>query len=104
MSLRRPLRRSPMRSPRSRAASLGLALLLAGSLPACGSGGGGGSTPLPPAPPAGSIRVVGGPGNDYAETVATYADGSTVVCGEFSDGAVFGRGEANETTLSGDGF
>jgi hypothetical protein len=45
----------------------------------------------------------GGTGTDWGAGIGTFADGSSVVVGSFSDDATFGPGEANETTLSSPG-
>ena len=53
-------------------------------------------------------KQAGGTGEDTANTIAGFPDGSCVVSGSFYDAAIFGRGELNETNLiseeSGDVF
>jgi len=45
-------------------------------------------------------RRAGGAGDDAASGVDSFADGSVAITGVFTGNAVFGAGEANETTLS----
>ena len=44
-------------------------------------------------------KRAGGTGSDYGVGISSISDGSSVVTGYFSDTAVFGAGEPNETTL-----
>lgn len=46
-------------------------------------------------------KHAGGEGDDYSLAIASLTDGSTVVTGYTRDGAVFGQGEPNETTIEG---
>jgi PKD repeat protein len=45
------------------------------------------------------LKRAGGTGSEHGKTVAVLSDNSTVVTGSFSDTAIFGSGEANETQL-----
>ena len=47
-------------------------------------------------------RAGGSAGNDWGSAIAAYADGSCVVTGVFRDAAVFGPGQAGETSLIAD--
>jgi len=46
------------------------------------------------------VRRAGGTGEDTIASLSALADGSSTIAGRFSGTAVFGPGEANETTLS----
>lgn len=46
------------------------------------------------------VKNAGGTGNVSGRGLATLDDGTALVMGAFSDSAVFGRGEANQTTLT----
>jgi len=45
------------------------------------------------------VRRAGGDGENIGRAVAATADGGALITGEFRDAALFGEGEANETTL-----
>jgi len=76
-------------------------LLLIGSLFVSMSCGGGGSNPGPG--PAvlgvGFLSTAGSALGDHCYGVATFADGSSVITGEFSGTCTFGLGEPGVTTL-----
>jgi len=49
-------------------------------------------------------KRAGGSGTDVAYGITTLSDNSTIVTGEFTGSAIFGSGEANQTTLTSSGF
>ncbi|MCX6354958.1 MAG: hypothetical protein NTZ78_08655 [Candidatus Aureabacteria bacterium] len=46
------------------------------------------------------VKRAGGTGGDVALSIVSFSDGTSVIAGWFEETAVFGQGEANETTLT----
>ena len=79
-------------------------VLVSSMLGACGGGGGGGGGgPVSlgtPTHTAAEILDIGGDGTDYAEVMATFADGSFVVAGNHDAAVTVGAGDPAETTFA----